>query len=427
MSATAANTIDAATSPAYGIPPELELNRIARFLVWFAIISVLFLGQIAYNIGEFPLASDLLSYALIVLYLLLSGYAALSVPSLFIYISAVAIAALRVPFATSTTSWSSFLLLCVLYAPFMFRLVRRPGLGPVLDYVLKAYVLAATIIAVVAIVQLVAVNITKLDILTNIYFVLPKEVRGAGTYTFYREGGGGLVKANGFFLRESADLSLVTGLALLIEYRSQRRLYYLALLAAGLLSSFSGSGMIAVIAGLLLPKSWSRTPVFVAYACGFVLLIVVLSSLDDPFLNIWLGRFSEFGKPNTSAYARFVAPWEMVQNSFNSGLFATWLGKGAGSYFRDLATYRYTYEVADPTWAKVTYEYGVVGLLLFLALVIVRLYSSSMRIEACHFLVVSWIGFSFLLKPGYALLIWLLTLIPKAVIAPGAPRHEQPP
>src|SRR5262249_46665583 len=152
-----------------------------------------------------------------------------------------------------------------------------------------------------AVVQLVVANVTKLDIVTNIYYVLPKEIRGAGSYTFYREGGG-LIKANGFFLRESADLSLVTGLALLIEFHSRRRLHYLALLAAGLLSSLSGSGLIAVIAGLLLPRTWSRTPAFVAYASAFILLIFVLYSLDDPFLNLWLGRFSEFGKPNTSAY-----------------------------------------------------------------------------------------------------------------------------
>jgi hypothetical protein len=410
MNSTATSTIDTAALP-IGEHQSTELSSTAKFLVWSSVISVLFLSQIAYNIGDFPLALDLVSYALFTAYLLFSGYAALSVPSLFIYVSAVALAALRMPFATSVTSWSSFALLCVLYAPFSFRLVRRSDLQPVVDYVMQAYVLAASAIAATAVVQIVAVNILKLDVLTNIYFVLPKEIRGGGFYTFFRESGG-LVKANGFFLRESADLSLVTGLALLIEYRAGKRLTVLGLLAAGMLCSLSGSGLVAVLAGLLLPKTVARIPAFVASAVGMLLLLVTLYGLELPFLAPWFDRFSEFGKTGTSAYARFVAPMEMVQNGFNSGMPTTWLGNGAGTFFRDLAIARFRYEVADPTWAKVTYEYGLCGLVLLLILVIIRLYSSSLRIEACHFLLVSWISFSFLLKPGYCLLIWLLTLVP---------------
>jgi hypothetical protein len=410
MSSTTANTMDATNSIA-GSQSDVELNSTAKLLVWLSVISTLFLGQIAYNIGEFPLASDLIFYALITLYLLPSGYAALSVPSFYVYISVVAIAAFRIPFAISTTSWSSLLLLCALYAPFSVRLVKRPDIEPVLDYVTKVYILAASVIAAVAIVQLVLVNFLKLDALTNIYFVLPEAIRGAGHYTFLREGGG-LVKPNGFFLRESADLSLVTSLAFLIEYHSKRRLTYLGLLAAAVLASLSGSGIVALIAGLLLPRTWSRAPLFVIYFGAFALTIYVLYSLDDPFLDLWFGRFSEFSNPGTSGYARFVAPWEMIQHSFSNGLLTTWLGNGAGSFFRDLSAGRFVYEVADPTWAKVTYEYGLIGLLLFLALVITRLYSSSLRTEACHFLLVSWFSFSFLLKPGYCSLIWLLTLVP---------------
>ncbi|WP_354065095.1 hypothetical protein [Bradyrhizobium sp. RT6a] len=376
-----------------------------------SIFAVLFLGQIAYNIGEFPLAADLICYALITGYLLVSGYAALSVPSLFLLASAMALSALRIPFAISSTSWSSFLLLGVLYAPFCFRIGRRSGLQPILDYTTKTYVLAASIIAATAVVQIVLVNVLKLTSLANIYFLLPSSVRGAGFYTFFRQEGG-IVKANGFFLREAADLSLVTGLAFLIEYRSRKRLTVLGLLATGLLCSLSGSGLIAVFAGLLLPKSAGRIPAFITYTVGTVLLLGVLYTLELPFLTPWFGRLSEFGQPGTSAYARFVAPMQMVQNSFDGGIFATWLGQGAGSFFRDLSIGRFGYEVADPTWAKVTYEYGLLGFILLLSVVTIRLYSSALTVEACHFLLLSWIMFSFLLKPGYCCLIWLLTLVP---------------
>jgi hypothetical protein len=340
-----------------------------------------------------------------------SGHASLSVPSLFIYISAIALAAFRIPFATSSTSWSSLLLLTALYAPFCFRLASPHNLEPVLNYALKIYVLAASTIAAIAVAQFVLVNGAKIRALTNVYFVLPTSIRGAGSYTFLREEGG-VIKANGFFLREAADLSLVTGLALLIELRSNKRPIMLSLLSAGLLCSFSGSGIIAVFAGLLLPKTFGRIPAFVVSAVGLLLLLTLLYGLDLAFLKPWFDRLSEFGKTGTSGYARFVAPMEMVQISFDGGVLKTWLGNGAGSFFRDLGLGKFGYEIADPTWAKATYEYGLLGSLLFLTLVIMRLYSSSLNVEACHFLLVSWISFSFLLKPGYSSLIWLLTLVP---------------
>ncbi|MET4322945.1 hypothetical protein [Bradyrhizobium sp. RT5a] len=394
--------------------PTVELSPMGKRAIWVSIVAVLFLGQVAYNIGEFPLAGDLVSYGMFTAYLLVSGYAAVSVPSLFIFACFVALAAIRIPFAESATSWSSFLLLCTLYAPFIFRLVERADLQPTQNYILNAFVTGASIIAGVAILQIVLVNALKLSALANIYFVLPTAIRGAGTYTFLREGGGGIVKANGFFLRESADLSFVTALALLIEYRLRKRLHILVLLGAALLFSMSGSGVIALIAGLLLPRSLGRVPAFVAYTAGFVLLLVVLYSLDNPLLNIWFGRLSEFSTPNTSAYARFIAPMQMVQLGFEKGFFTTWLGNGAGSYFRDLSIGRFGYEVADPTWAKLTYEYGLAGSVLVLTLLIVRLYSSSLRMELCNFLMFGWISLAFVLKPGYALIIWLLTLVPPA-------------
>jgi hypothetical protein len=102
----------------------------------------------------------------------------------------------------------------------------------------------------------------------------------------------------------------------------------------------------------------------------------------------------------------------MLQFSFNSGMLTTWVGNGAGSFFRDMASARFGYEVADPTWAKLTYEYGLAGLMLVLTLLVARLYSSALRVELCNFLVFSWFTFAFVLKPGNTLIIWLLTLVP---------------
>jgi hypothetical protein len=413
MNSTTVSTLDKATNPIFGDQLTMELTATGKFMIWSSLASALFLTQIAYNIGEFPVALDLICYALFTLFLLLSGYAALSVPSLLLFTCAIALAAFVIPFARSSTSWSSLALLAALYFPFSLRLPPRPNLEVVQEYILNAYITAASAIAAIAIVQLVLVNAAHVQALGNIYFVLPEAIRGAGSYTFFREGGGGIVKANGFFLRESADLSFMTALGLIIEFNARKRLHILGLLAAGLLASLSGSGFIALFAGLVLPRSINKILTFFVSATGLFLLIFVLYKMDIPFLSLWFSRFSEFSTPNSSAYARFVAPWEMLQYSFDDGIVTTWLGNGAGSFFRDITKARFQYEVSDPTWSKLTYEYGLVGLMLVSSIQIIRLYSSALRAEVCNFLLLGWFSFAFLLKPSYTLIFWLLSLVPR--------------
>ncbi|MGY3424009.1 hypothetical protein ACVWZW_004484 [Bradyrhizobium sp. F1.13.4] len=206
MSSAAAHPLRTETTPVGQNQSDQELDSVGKFAVWWAIASVLFFNQIAYNIGDFPVASDLICYAFFTAFLVVSRHAAVSMPTLYLLTCTIALSLLRIPFSSSQSSLSSLLLLVAGYSPFIFRLQRRPDIGYVHDYILKAYVTAATVIAAVAVVQIVLVNITKLDVLTNIYFILPKDIRGAGAYTFLREEGG-IVKANGFFLRESGELS----------------------------------------------------------------------------------------------------------------------------------------------------------------------------------------------------------------------------
>src|SRR6266536_2179702 len=126
MTAATIASSDTASHPVLGPAPPPELTALGKLAVWSTIASVLYLNQIAYNVGEFPIAFDLPCYALFTLYLLFSGNGAVSVPSLYLLTCAVALAAFRIPFSSSPTSWSSLMLLCVAYAPFVFRLRRQP-------------------------------------------------------------------------------------------------------------------------------------------------------------------------------------------------------------------------------------------------------------------------------------------------------------
>jgi len=404
------------TGRRWAAPSDTELTATGKFAVWASIVSMLFLTQIALNIGEFPVSSDLICYAFFTLYLLVSGYVSPSIPSLLLFLVAAALAFFRMLLIDSATvSWSSLLLLVALYAPFSFRLKERQGLQAVQKYVQYAFVTAATIIALVGVAQIILVN-AGVTILTNIHFVLPQAIRSAGVYQYSREGEG-IVKANGFFLREPSSLSIVAALAIMIEYYTRRRLRILVILTAGLVCAFSGSGLLALVAGFLLPRSIGRIPLFFGAALGLILILFVIYTMQIPGLDIWFDRLSEFTTPNTSGYARFVAPVEMVQHSFDDGAFSTWLGKGAGSYFRETNLLHVKYEVNDPTWAKLIYEYGLCGFALISSILVIRLYSSRLRVETCNYFLFIWMISGVVLKPDFTLLIWLLTLIPK-------PQHQ---
>ncbi len=379
MSYGIASTAHPATDPASHSRSSADLSSTGKLAVRSAIIAFLFLPQVAYNIGDFPLSVDFICYASCAAYLLVSGYVALDFLSFSLFTGAAALAALRIPYADSSTSWSSLLLLLALLAPFSFRMTDRYDLRSVQEYIQDTFVSAATVIGVVATVQIVLVNAVKTPLLTNIHFVLPDAIRSAGNYAYTREGTG-LIKANGFFLRESATLSIVMALALMIEFYAKARLRILAILGAGLICSFSGSGILALFAGFVLPRSIRRIPVFVASLVGLIAVLVGLYIADIPYLDAW----------------------------FDS----TWLGRGAGSYLREIMLLRVKYEVNDPTWAKLIYEYGVLGFILVSSIFVIRLYSSSARIEVCNFLLFVWLSGGLLLKPDFALMVWLLTLVP---------------
>lgn len=404
-------------------PVELELDRTGSFMTWAAVVAPLFLSQIAYNLSTFPVSLDLVSYAVFASYLLVSGWASIGPLGLILFIMAIALAALRISFSSSDASWTSLLLLFALYAPLPFRVKSDRGLQAVQSTLQDVFVAAATIISVIAIVQLAVVNAVKIQALMNIHFVLPEAVRSAGTYTYSREGAG-FVKANGYFLRESSTLSQVAALAIIIEYYGRARWRILGILGAGLVSSFSGSGMLALLAGLLLPRSVGRIPAFIAALTGTAIVLLVLNSADVPFLNAWFGRLDEFTTPNTSGYARFVAPFDMITHSFDNGSLSTWFGNGAGSYLRETSLLKVRYEINDPTWAKLIYEYGILGFFLIVSLVVARLYSSNLCNEGSNFLLFVWLLSGQLLKPDFVLIMWLLTVIPKAARRSTISRYD---
>ena len=86
-------------------------------------------------------------------------------------------------------------------------------------------------------------------------------------------------------------------------------------------------------------------------------------------LSFTLGRVGEFNAESSSGYIRYVAPMRLVSETLDTNAFTFWLGHGPGTILR----MRRSYEFHDPTWAKLLFEYGVLGFTAFLALFLTAL------------------------------------------------------
>jgi hypothetical protein len=81
-------------------------------------------------------------------------------------------------------------------------------------------------------------------------------------------------------------------------------------------------------------------------------------------LSFTLDRVNEFSTQGSSGSARFVAPVQLLQEQIGDGsdIVHLLLGNGPGSVTRAVRSYTFF----DPTWARLLFEYGLLGSIAFL-------------------------------------------------------------
>jgi len=196
--------------------------------------------------------------------------------------------------------------------------------------------------------------------------LLPEPIRALGVYHTAIPVGTNF-KANGFFQREPSGFSYTMALGLLLELALFRRLPRTLVFTLALMLSYSGTGLLALAIGLLLPL---RAGTLVRLALGLGLVVSGNWLAGDPLnLAFTLGRVSEFNSPGSSAYERYLAPGLLVDANLPATPWSFWVGHGPGLVL-DMAR---RFGSHDPTWAKLLFEYGVLGFVMGLGLVIYRL------------------------------------------------------
>ena len=336
------------------------LGDSARRLLFWVFVAIVYLAMFGIRVlPDFSVSFSLMAVYGLCAWLLIKGQASFDVPSIFLF-SLILLVGCTATFANSGGYFSlpSLLLLAVLYLPFTLSISQGAQAEQLRRYGIKCFCDLSLGLAVCAIVQYALQYILHASWLFNLGSFIPDWFSASGVWN-HAVPVNGSFKANGLFQREPSGLSMLLGLAFVVEMTQARRYPRLAVMALAMALSYSGTGILIAAAGLLLPTSGpALRRTLILLAVGVVFWFVFQNLLN---LDVFLDRATEFDKPNTSGYARFVAPLDVVQYGFGSSWWAPYIGNGPGTIQPAIIRYTTTYAIHDPTWAKLLFEYGVLG------------------------------------------------------------------
>jgi len=180
--------------------------------------------------------------------------------------------------------------------------------------------------------------------------------------------GATVFKANGVVMLEPSDFSQLCAIGIINElaneFTRKGRFIRLAVLGAGLLTSYSGTGLVVLAVGLpafvMLQRRWSLI-LYGALAVSFLIIFA-----EPLHLDLISSRAHEFESSDSSGYARFVAWRHLFAARVWTDPVATWLGHGAGSFAAASADYG----AAEMVFSKILFEFGLLGGVTYFAFIL---------------------------------------------------------
>lgn len=306
---------------------------------------------------------------------ILLGQLRVSVPTLACYLLFLFLASLSFAISTSgELSVASLGFFMVVQFPLMLRL--RPGsfnYSRLLDYFNDLMVVLA-IFGIVQFFLQFAIGQRAaffLDTYSPAMFYLDNFNRLNELYY-----GAGYLKSNGFFMAEPSFLVQYLALGLVLEITGRARARRLAIYVAGIFVTFSGTGLMML--GAVLPWLLVRQSGFASLLYLILGIVGVMAAAEVAGYNLIADRATEFSQPGTSGYARFVSPFIYIGEWIFDDPVTLLLGRGPGSVneYLDLLSY----EAFDPSWAKIIYEYGLLGTAAYLLFFITAIRTCQPRV-----------------------------------------------
>ena len=168
---------------------------------------------------------------------------------------------------------------------------------------------------------------------------------------------------------EASIYSQFMAMGLAIEFTYFRRIRYLAIFALGLVLSFSGTGWLimgAFVVGAVARQGGRGLKIGLGALSAAGVGLGVLAVASPELFEQYVGRVGEFTTPGSSGHLRFVTPWWAMSDFMGETPWALLVGGGAGVSERLHTQFTYFYGVNTPM--KIALEYGLPGLVAYLAL-----------------------------------------------------------
>ena len=322
-------------------------------------------------------------------------------------------------------SYLSLALLIVTYSPFALSTPARGTVNPCGVWAIGVFCNFALFCALSGIAQFGAQFVIHQPWLFDFTDYIPEAIRGSGIYnTVIPVGAESFHKSNGFFFREPSMFSQITALALIAEVALFRRIIRMGILCCALVLSYSGTGIGVLLIALMFPlgvRSLIRMALLAAL--GGLALGALIGFMGDALHLTMLERVHEFGTSGSSGFARFVAPFIVVWEAIDIDTWSvvvghapdTWstiLGYGPGTLARAIARNVSAYQVHDPTWSKLIFEYGLLGLASFTMLILRAINQSRAPVQIRAALFSTWmIMGGYLLTPQVTAQLYVLAAL----------------
>ena len=379
-----------AAARAVAPPPEkAPASKAVRYGFVALTIGLVLSDRFAVSVSSLPLGATLPLVYILLAVLLLNRRLAIDPVALLLYVGATTVAFMSYVLNTtalggSPASIASMALLLVIYLPFAFTMKAEASNPAEWRWAMRLLSNVLIVSAICGIVQFYAQFVIHEPWLFDASTLIPDVIRGQGIYNSAIKLGS-FYKSNGFFTREPSGFSYLMAFGLLLELALFKRVRRMVLYVLALALSYSGTGLLVLAIGLLLPL---RVKTMLSLLIGGAVIVIGNAAAGDPLnLSLTYARIGEFSTRGSSAYIRYVAPMQMIDYNIDASPWSMWVGHGPGMIFRMPAPS----EFHDPTWAKLVIEYGLLGFIVFLALFIYKLSSFDAPFQLRVVLFASWL------------------------------------
>ena len=410
--------------------PPLSRPVGLQVLLILVVLSATVFSRFGINFGVYSLSFSLIATYALVAVALLSGSLVIATSRLLAYCACIVVAIASFLLNTSyspvdRSSSTSLLLIAVIYFPLVFAIWTKENAEQQVLGTMRMFSNVALLCACAGIAQFYAQFFVGGDWLFDFTPYIPASLQaGGGVNTVIPMGyGGSVYKSNGFFFREPSNASFVMALGLLVELSLLRRPLRMTVFALALVLTYSGTGLVALVIGFMFSVRW-RT---IGRMCAFSAVAALCACAASDVLNLsfTFARINEFSSETSSGYQRYIAPMRLVSDMLFSQPWSFWFGLGPGTILR-LSQGAYAFH--DPTWAKLLVEYGALGFVAFLTLMLSCIRQRLLPLQLKAVLLFSWmVTGGNLLTPDSVYLVFVLTgLVGSASRLPPAVSASSP-